>query len=289
MTGSALRKTLLECEAKGFVPFYLTATLGTTATCATDRFAEIKAVLAERPSWSKIWVHIDAAYAGAALVTEEWQNITRDFAEGVDSFNMNMHKWLLVNFDASCLFVRNHLDLTAALDITPSYLRNQYSESGIVTDFRNWQIPLGRRFRALKIWFVMRAYGLSGLRKHVRNGMNLGNIFADLVRSRSDLFEIPTKPAFGLTVVKVASSACAGEGDNSNAITKEVYELIDRLGEVFLTSSVVDGMYVIRVVSANERADEPHVRRVFEMLVSTTEDVLAGREEKIQQTNGIKN
>ncbi|KAH2919494.1 hypothetical protein KXW25_005110 [Aspergillus fumigatus] len=268
MTGPRLREVLEQCDKDGLTPYYITLGMGTTNTCALDRFAEIKAVLKEKPHWQRIWVHIDAAYAGAALVADEWQYIAKDFAEGVDSFNMNMHKWLLVNFDASCLYVRNRFDLTDALDITPAYLRNPYSETGRVIDYRNWSISLGRRFRALKIWFVMRSYGLSGMKAYIRKTIGLGNIFADLVRSRSDLFEIITKPAFCLTVFRIKSPSLQSNAessvpridDASNAITKEVYELVNSRGEIFITSSVIAGVYTIRVVSANPAAEEKYLR-----------------------------
>jgi aromatic-L-amino-acid decarboxylase len=100
MTGPRLREVLEKCDKDGLTPYHLTMTFGTTNSCSVDRFAEIKAVLQEKPQWQRIWVHVDAAYAGASLVADEWQYIAKDFAEGVDSFNMNMHKWLLVNFDA---------------------------------------------------------------------------------------------------------------------------------------------------------------------------------------------
>lgn len=100
MTGPALRSILEQCDKDHLTPYYITLTMGTTNTCAFDRFAEIKAVLREKPSWQRIWVHIDAAYAGAALIAPEWQHVAHNFADGVDSFNVNMHKMLLVNFDA---------------------------------------------------------------------------------------------------------------------------------------------------------------------------------------------
>ncbi|RJE23283.1 aromatic-L-amino-acid decarboxylase [Aspergillus sclerotialis] len=281
MTGPGLRTVLEQCEKDGILPYYITLSMGTTSSCAVDRFAEITAVLKEKPSWQRIWVHIDAAYAGAALVADEWQYIANDFADGVDSFNMNMHKWLLVNFDASCLFVRNRFDLTDALDITPAYLRNHFSEMGQVIDYRNWSISLGRRFRALKIWFVMRTYGLNGMKAHIRRTIGLGNMFADLVRSRSDLFDIITKPVFCLTVFRIKNpktytngTTAAKADEGSNALTKEVYELINARGEIFLTSTLVSGVYAIRVVSANPQADEKNVRRAFEIIVQTTEEVL---------------
>ncbi|KAL2839375.1 pyridoxal phosphate-dependent transferase [Aspergillus pseudoustus] len=290
LTGPELRAKLEELDAQGLTPYFITLCFGSTNSCAVDRFAEILAVLREKPQWRQIWVHIDAAYAGASLVADEFQYIARDFAEGVDSFNLNMHKWLLVNFDASLLYVRNRHDLTDFLDITPAYLRNPFSESGQVIDYRNWSIPLGRRFRALKIWFVMRSYGLKGLKEYIRKGVALGDTFADLVRSRSDLFEIITKPAFGLTVFRVKASNALANGnravaktlpqpdEKADAVSKEVYELINARGEIFITSTVMSGIYAIRVVSTNERAEEKYVRRAFDILVATSEEVLRRKE-----------
>ncbi|KAJ5770918.1 uncharacterized protein N7511_002969 [Penicillium nucicola] len=285
MTGPRLREVLEKCDKDGLTPYHLTMTFGTTNSCSVDRFAEIKAVLQEKPHWQRIWVHVDAAYAGASLVADEWQYITKDFAEGVDSFNMNMHKWLLVNFDASVLYVRNRLDLTNALDITPTYLRNPYSDMGTVIDYRNWSISLGRRFRALKVWFVMRSYGLNGMKAHIRKTIGFGDIFADLVRSRSDLFEIVTKPGFALTVFRLRNPQSSSDGANgsseravrdegADALTKKVYELINSRGEIFITSTVIDGVYVIRVVSANPLAEEKNVRNAFDIVLRTTEEVL---------------
>ena len=182
----------------------------------------------------------------------------------------------------SVLFVRNRLDLTSALDITPTYLRNPYSDMGKVIDYRNWSISLGRRFRALKIWFVMRSYGLNGMKAHIRKTDTLGDTFAKLIRSRSDLFEIVTKPGFGLTVFRIKSPKATKEtnghvvakDEESYDITKKVYELINARGEIFITGTVVDGVYVIRVVSANPMAEEKYLRNAFDIIVRTTEEVL---------------
>ncbi|KAL3460908.1 pyridoxal phosphate-dependent transferase [Aspergillus heterothallicus] len=290
LTGPELRAKLEDLDTQGLTPYFITLCFGSTNSCAVDRFSEILGVLREKPAWRQIWVHIDAAYAGAALIADEWQYIAKEFAEGVDSFNMNMHKWLLVNFDASLLYVRNRHDLTDFLDITPAYLRNPFSESGQVIDYRNWSIPLGRRFRALKIWFVMRSYGLKGLKEYIRKGVRLGETFAELIRGRSDLFEIITKPAFGLTVFRVKAPATVSNGngvvakslpqadEKADAVTKEVYELINDRGEIFITSTVMSGIYAIRVVSANERAEEKYIRNAFEIIVSTAEEVLGKKQ-----------
>ncbi|KAK4541006.1 hypothetical protein LTR36_008375 [Oleoguttula mirabilis] len=301
LTGKQLRAKIEELEAKGLHPYYLTVSLGTTNTCAVDEFESIAEVAKDYPD---IWIHCDAAYAGAALVLPEYQHLAKQMSF-VDSFDMNMHKWLLTNFDASCLFVRKRRDLIDALSIAPAYLRNQYTESGLVTDYRDWQIPLGRRFRSLKIWFVIRTWGVKGLQEHIRHHIKLGELFAELVRSRSDIFSILTPPSFALTVltvnaggkqaqhngaikgddprpfehqhVPIEPQANTSEVQEANTITKEVYTLIDQRAEFFLTASVVGEVYAIRVVSANPLAEEKYVREVFDVLVSTVEEVHAKR------------
>ena len=302
MGGPELRKKIEELQAKGLHPYYLTTTLGTTNTCAVDDFDSIAEVAKDYPD---IWIHCDAAYAGNALILPEYQHISQQMSF-VDSFNLNMHKWLLVNFDASCMYVQKRRDLTDTLSITPEYLRNQFTDSGLVTDYRDWQIPLGRRFRSLKIWFVIRTWGVEGLRKYVQHGINLGNLFAHLVRSRSDLFSILTPPRFALTVFTVNAytghrppleSNAEGadprpdqdrqiplepqvsdeEMKEANEVTKEVFEVIDQQKEFFLTSTVVGGLYAIRVISANPLAEEKYVREVFDVLVRTAEAILGKR------------
>jgi aromatic-L-amino-acid decarboxylase len=273
MTGVELEEVIQQCKAQGLEPFFLTATLGSTSTCAVDDFGSVASVLEKHAPLNvpgEIWVHIDAAYAGVALICPEFQHLTASF-ENFHSFNTNMHKWLLTNFDASCLFVKKRKDLIDALSILPSYLRNEFSESGLVTDYRDWQIPLGRRFRSLKIWFVLRTYGVNGLQAHIRKHVKLGELFAGLIKSRNDLFEIVTGPAFALTVFTVVPKVANKE--EQDKLTKDVYELVNQRGKIYITSSVVSGVYVIRVVSANPLADEKNVRRAFEILVETVEEV----------------
>ncbi|KAL8697006.1 MAG: hypothetical protein Q9201_007364 [Fulgogasparrea decipioides] len=222
LTGRGLEDALEDLRRENLEPFYLTVTLGTTSTCAVDQFKEIAEVKKDFPS---LWIHVDAAYAGAALILEDYQELTEGF-EMFDSFDVNMHKWLLTNFDAryvdigcrkrgsspiakntfifGCVFLPRREPLISALSITPSYLQNNYSTSGLVTDYRDWQIPLGRRFRALKIWFVLRMYGINGLKRHVRRHIVLGEKFAGWVRYEGrNLFKIVAKPRFALTVLRV--------------------------------------------------------------------------------------
>lgn len=302
LRGAALREALEQCKADGLTPYYLTVTLGTTSTCAIDNFAEIAEVIKDYPD---LWVHVDAAYAGSAMVCPEYQHYGERWAE-FDSVDFNMHKWLLTNFDCSCLYVRKRNDLTSALSITPHYLRNAFTDSGLVTDYKDWQLPLGRRFRSLKVWFVLRSYGLEGLRKHIRGHIQLGKLFHSLVLSRPDLFSVFVPPAFALTVITVnprrrghgRRRASANQPDpeherylndftpdaqanalmDANRTTKEVYERVNASGEVYLTQSMVAGVCCIRVVSASPWAEEKYVRRCFEILVREAEAVLDDEE-----------
>lgn len=187
----------------------------------------------------------------------------------------------------SCLFIRKRKDLTNALSITPSYLKNTFSDSGLVTDYRDWQIPLGRRFRSLKVWFVLRSYGVEGIQKFLRNHINLGEYFHSLIKSREDLFDVLAGPTFALTVINckptARKSAPNSDGDtamrdaesqavlDANALTKEVYERVNSKGEVFLTSTVIGGLYAIRIVSANTQTEQKFLKRCFDILVETTE------------------
>lgn len=300
LKGHDLRRKIEELEAKGLHPYYLTVSIGATSVCAVDDFESIAEVAKDYPD---IWIHVDAAYAGAALVLPEYQHLSKQIAF-VDSCDMNMHKWLLTNFDASILYVQNRRDLTDALSITPTYLKNQFTDSGLVTDYRDWQIPLGRRFRSLKIWFVIRTWGVAGFQEHIRHHIALGNFFADLVRSRRDLFSILAPPDYALTVITVnphmwqnLQLAHGAKGADprpyeesqqvvdpptsdedlkkANKATEEVFALIDSRKEFFLTSTVVGGVYAIRVVSANPMANEQTVRQCFDTLVATTEEVMA--------------
>ncbi|KAH6625179.1 pyridoxal phosphate-dependent transferase [Boeremia exigua] len=271
VTAAALQNTIRECEAKGLIPFYFTATLGSTATCAID---DLTGIAALAPSHPDLWIHVDAAYAGSALVLPEYQHLCPPMS-AFSSFNVNLHKWLLVNFDCSAFFISRRADLIDTFSITPSYLRNSYTESGLVTDYRDWQIPLGRRFRALKVWFVLRSYGASGLRAFIQSHIKLGEGFAALVKSRPDLFKLTTDAAFGLTTFQVLPQSAPDNGtvDQSacNAATQRVYEAINAAGEFYISSSVICGTYIIRIVSANTAAEEKYLTAVFERLVDAAE------------------
>lgn len=307
MTGASLRKTIAELRARGLEPFFLTATFGTTDTCAVDDLESIADVLAELQATAtatststsaangdapgEIWVHVDAAYAGAALICPEYRALAaaETALARFHSFNTNLHKWLLVNFDCSLLYVRDRRPLIDALSVALPILRNYHTDAGLVTDYRDWQIPFGRRFRSLKVWFVLRTYGVRGLQAHVRKHVAFAEVFAGLLRGRGDLFEIVTGPRFALTVFKLrGGSGGGGEGatrEEQNALTKKLYETVLAEGEIFLSSTVVGGVYAIRHNPATPFVEEHHVRKHFEIFVGAAEKVLSEEQNGRQDTS----
>ncbi|XP_013784595.1 tyrosine decarboxylase-like, partial [Limulus polyphemus] len=150
-----------EDRNMGLVPFFVSATLGTTSCCSFDAIHEIGPICQEEG----VWLHVDAAYSGSAFICPEFQHLLKGI-EHASSFNMNPNKWMLVNFDCSTLWVKDRFKLTQALVVDPLYLQHSYSDKSI--DYRHWGIPLSRRFRALKLWFVIRNYGIEGLQKYIR-------------------------------------------------------------------------------------------------------------------------
>ncbi|KAK0637254.1 pyridoxal phosphate-dependent transferase [Bombardia bombarda] len=278
LTGPVLAAALADCRARGLEPFFLAATLGTTDTCAVDDFAGITSALADfvpAGSPGEVWVHVDAAYAGAALVCPEVQTATGiNLVSGFHSFDMNMHKWLLTNFDASCLFVRDRNWFIQALSINQAVYSNAATDGGLVTDYREWQIPLGRRFRSLKIWFVLRSYGASGLQAYIRRTTQLGEDFASWVRDRPDLFEILTGPSFALTVFRMAGRTEDDTLEQRNAMTKALCEKINGTGKMWVTSTLLDGKFAIRMMTGVRLTEKEHVELAFKTFVDTAEDIL---------------
>ncbi|KAK0715856.1 pyridoxal phosphate-dependent transferase [Lasiosphaeris hirsuta] len=274
LTGPVLAAALENCRARGLEPFFLTATLGTTDTCAVDDFDGISSSLADfvpAGSPGEVWVHIDAAYAGAALVCPEVQEATEiSLIDRFHSFDMNMHKWLLTNFDASCLFVRDREWFTRALTINQAVYSNTASDGGLVTDYREWQIPLGRRFRSLKIWFVMRSYGVNGLQAYIRRTTQLGEDFASWLRARPGLFEILTGPSFALTVFRMVGK----DTGECNARTKKLCDRVNATGKMWVTSTLLDGRFAIRMMTGVRTTEKEHVEAAFQTLAENAEDVL---------------
>lgn len=177
------------------------ASLGTTSTGAFDRLGDVGDAIGSLPEGERPWVHVDAAWAGSALVCPEHRGMLAG-VEVADSVCTNPHKWGLTSFDCDLFWVRDRAALTRALSITPEYLRNEASDAGAVIDYRDWQVPLGRRMRALKLWFVLRHYGAEGLRAHVRRGVAAAAAFEARVAA-DGRFEMPAPRSLGLVTFRV--------------------------------------------------------------------------------------
>ncbi|EGZ20088.1 hypothetical protein PHYSODRAFT_496942 [Phytophthora sojae] len=253
-------RAMEEDRAQGLVPFCLMPTLGTTSTTAIDPLRELIAVARNQPE--HVWVHLDGAYGGAAAVCPEYQHWL-DGAEGCDSICVNTHKWLLVSFDASLLWVKDRRPLVQALALDPEYLKNDFMQ--LAPNYKDWQVPLGRRFRALKLWFTFRRFGASGLRKHIRQSVALAQQAEELL-TKDSRFKLFVKARMGLVCFYVAF----GGRELNEALLRRVNES----GKAFLIHSVVDGVHFLRLAVGGLEVDGWHIENVVGLLSNALTEVI---------------
>jgi len=268
MDPDALDASIRTDLAAGRQPFFVCATVGTTSTHAVDPVPRIAEVCRRHG----LWLHVDAAHAGSAAICPEFRWIV-DGAEHADSWSFNPHKWMGVNFDCSVLWVADRAALVRSLSVLPEYLRNRATESGAVVDYRDWQIPLGRRFRSLKLWFVIRHYGVEGLRTIIREHVRL----AQQLRSWVD-----ADPAWELAAPAPLSLVCLryrgaiANTDRMDAVNRAIMERINESGRAFLTHTKVDGRFTMRVSIGALAVEERHVRGLWELLRDSARACAAG-------------
>ena len=253
MRADVLGEAIAADRREGLVPIWCCATVGTTSSMAVDPVRDIAAVCRD----AGVWCHVDAAMAGSAAVCAELRWVL-DGADAVDSWSFNPHKWLFTTFDCSCLWLADARPLVDAFDITPAYLRNEASDTGEVVDLRNWQIPLGRRFRALKPWFVMRHYGADGLARHVREHVRLARLLADRVLD-DPRFELAAPPALNLVCLRVAD-------DDGTAATTALVEAVNSSGEALVTPTVLDGRPAMRICVGQTWTTQDEVDSLWALL-----------------------
>ncbi|MCE9673213.1 pyridoxal-dependent decarboxylase [Myxococcus stipitatus] len=275
LRADVLERAIREDLAAGRKPFFVCASVGTTSSGAVDPVRAVGEVL-ERTGVKAAggWLHIDAAWAGAALVCPEHRGLLEG-VEAADSLSFNPHKWLLTNFDCNAFYTRDRRALLDALSVAPEYLRNAASASGAVIDYRDWQVPLGRRFRALKLWFVLRHYGAKGLRAHIREHVRLGQCFESWVREDAR-FEVCAPRSLPLVCFRLKPLPGARPED-TDARNRALLERVNATGKVFLSHTVlpaVDGQparYVLRMAIGATTTREPHVRAAWELLARTAD------------------
>jgi aromatic-L-amino-acid decarboxylase len=261
----AMRADLLAREIKadqqaGRVPFFVAATVGTTSSNGIDPLPEIGRICRD----NQLWLHVDGAMAGTAALCPEFRWIHAGL-ELADSYCFNPHKWMFTNFDCDCFFVRDRGALIQALTILPEYLRNQATESGAVIDYRDWQVPLGRRFRSLKLWFVIRHYGVTGLQFHVRQHVELAQQLASWVE-QDDRFELAVPPPLNLVCFRHK------DGD---AFNQQLMDRLNHSGDLYLTHTSMQDRLTLRVCVGQTNTEIRHVERAWQRIQKVAAEIEA--------------
>ncbi|XP_066596286.1 3,4-dihydroxyphenylacetaldehyde synthase 2-like [Prorops nasuta] len=267
LRGDTLEKAIQEDIENGLIPCYVCATLGTTGTCAFDNLDEIGPICQKY----NMWLHIDAAYAGAAFACPEFRHLSSGI-EFADSFNFNPHKWMLVNFDCSAMWVKDAGHLQDICNIDRIYLA--HDKQWLTPDYRHWQIPLGRRFRSLKLWFVLRIYGIEGIQNHIRRSLKLLNGFEKHLIS-DERFEIVTKSELGLICFRLK-----GE----NRLTKELLARLNARRKIYVIAATYQEKFVIRFCIGSRRCEERDVSSAWKEISEQASQVLRSCDGKDLQT-----
>ncbi len=239
---------------EGYIPFFACATIGTTSSNAIDPVRAIGEICRRYD----IWLHVDAAMSGSAAVCPEYRSHF-DGLELAKSYAFNPHKWLFTNFDCDCFYVKDKAVLIKTLSILPEYLKNEATEKGAVIDYRDWHVQLGRRFRALKLWFVIRHYGVKGLQYHINEHIRLAQEFADWV-SQSNDFELLNQPPFNLVCFR---------HKNDDAFNKKLMDSLNKSGKLFLTHTVLNGQFWLRMSIGQTQTKRHHVKKAWSLLQET--------------------
>ncbi|KAF7018589.1 hypothetical protein CFC21_031867 [Triticum aestivum] len=269
LTAESVRHAVEADLASGLVPLYLCATVGTTGVGAVDPVGELGEV-ARRYG---MWLHVDAAYAGSALICPEFQGYIHG-AELADSVSMNPHKWFLTNMDCCCLWVASPAQLTSALSITSEYLTDVSCQETVdVVDYKDWQIALGRRFRAIKLWVVLRRYGAAGLRAHIRRHVEMAKWFEQAVKA-DERFEVVAPRRFSLVCFRLRPRP-RYEGDHAvDALNRKLLNAVNASGRAFMVHTVVDNKFVIRLAIGATMTQMRHVRNAFHLIQEKATQIL---------------
>lgn len=263
MRSDKLREAIENDMNQGLRPFCVVATLGTTGTLAFDPLHSIAQICEEY----KLWLHVDAAFAGTALILPEnrWMTIG---IEQADSFVFNPHKWMFTNFDCSAYFVKDKEALLQTFEILPEYLKTR--TRGVVNDYRDWGIQLGRRFRALKLWFVIRSFGLEGLKEKVREHIRIAKNLAVKIRESEDF--VLLEPQYLNVVCFRYQPGQISNPEEINQVNQKLMHQLNESGKIYITHTKVRGLITLRMVVAQTNVDERHVEQAWELIKSTSKN-----------------
>jgi aromatic-L-amino-acid decarboxylase len=252
-----LEQKISDDIKNGFIPCCVVATLGTTGTTAIDPLKAIGEICAE----NGVWLHVDAAMAGTALILPEFQWML-DGKEYIDSFLFNPHKWMFTNFDCTAFFVRDAGTLIKTFEILPEYLKTR--TRGKVNDYRDWGVPLGRRFRALKLWSVIRTYGVEGLQQKIREHISIAAGISHRIQEEPD-FEIMAPVVISVICFRFKP---AGYGrEELNSINEKLMHSLNDSGKIYLSHTVLNGNYVLRMVTAQTNVTMDHAVKAWQLIM----------------------
>jgi len=261
MNPSALSAQIQQDRTAGLTPFFASATVGTTSSNAIDPLAQIGPICRD----NKLWLHVDAAMSGTAALCPEFRHI-HEGIEFADSYCFNPHKWMFTNFDCDCFYVADREALIQTLSVMPEFLRNQATASGEVFDYRDWQIPLGRRFRSLKLWFVIRHYGIEGLQYHIRRHVELAQQFAQWVRD-DQRFELAAPAPLNLVCFRHRG------GDEVN---QTLMDRLNRSGNLYLTHTRLNNRMTLRFCIGQTNTMRRHVEQAWKRVQEEAEKIASG-------------
>ncbi|MEQ8712600.1 MAG: pyridoxal-dependent decarboxylase [Cyclobacteriaceae bacterium] len=254
----------LEAQIKhdlnqGYTPICVVSAVGTTGTVAVDDVRAISTICQAHG----VWHHIDAAYAGTALLLPEYHHWIDGIADA-DSFVFNPHKWMFTNFDCTAYYVKSKEALIKTFEILPEYLKT--SSRGVVNDYRDWGIPLGRRFRALKLWFVIRSFGMEGLREKLRHHISLADWLHEQVLAAPD-FEVVTPKVINMVVFRYAPQNQSA--DQLDSLNEQLIQNLNATGKIFLSHTKANGKYALRMPIGQTNVEAHHIEASWELIKST--------------------
>lgn len=264
MNPQSLREAVIRDKEDGFTPCCVIASLGTTGTTAIDPLDEIGKICNE----FSLWLHVDAALAGTALILPEYSWMIKG-KEYIDSFVFNPHKWMFTNFDCSVYFVKDAELLIKTFEVLPEYLKTR--TRGEVNDYRDWGIALGRRFRALKLWFVIRYYGLEKLMDKVRGHICFASSLAGMIEKHNDFHLMAPAP---LNTVSFRFDPGGLDEDKLNRINEELNHKLNDSGKIYLTHTTLDGKYTLRMVTSQTNVTFKHIQHAWELIQDYAADIL---------------